>query len=33
MPKFLALASYTSEGIKGLTKAGGLRVALSSRKC
>ena len=23
MPKFLALASYTSEGIKGLTKAGG----------
>ena len=23
MPKFLALASYTSEGIKGLTRAGG----------
>jgi uncharacterized protein with GYD domain len=23
MPKFLVLASYTSEGIKGLTKAGG----------
>ena|SRR5271166_1956074 len=23
MPKFLALASYTSEGIKGLIKAGG----------
>jgi uncharacterized protein with GYD domain len=23
MPKYLAVASYTSEGIKGLTKAGG----------
>ena len=23
MPKFLALASYTTEGIKGLTRAGG----------
>jgi uncharacterized protein with GYD domain len=23
MPKFLALISYTSEGIKGVTKAGG----------
>ena len=23
MPKFLALASYTSEGIRGITKAGG----------
>ena len=23
MPKFLALASYTSEGIKGITKEGG----------
>ena len=23
MPKYLALASYTSEGIRGLTKAGG----------
>ena len=23
MPKFLALASYTSEGIKGLTRTGG----------
>jgi uncharacterized protein with GYD domain len=24
MPKYLAVASYTSEGIKGLTKAGGV---------
>lgn len=33
MPKYLAMASYNSEGIKGLLKAGEQRVVVLSKSC